>query len=263
MSILTTIVDETRKSVAQRKAVRPVSLLGENISMLPPARDFAGALRQPELSFIAEIKRASPSKGWIRKDLNPAKIARQYEEAGARAISVLTDEEFFKGSLEDLKAVRAAVGLPLLLKDFVVDAYQLYEARAFGADAVLLIAAILNAQQLHDLQSQAGDLGLQCLVEVYEKSEMDRINWPSTQLLGVNNRNLHTFAVDINHSVRLLCQCPPHVVRVSESGLGSAEQLAQIRQHGIDAVLIGESFMRAEHPGQALETLRLSLLQAA
>jgi len=263
MSILTTIIEATRKSVARRRAARPVSQLEERIAALPPTRDFAGALRQPDLSFIAEIKRASPSKGWIRKGLNAAEIARQYEAAGARAVSVLTDEEFFRGSLEDLCLARAAVNLPLLMKDFVVETYQLYEARTCGADAVLLIAAVLSAQQLRALQSQAGELGLQCLVEVYEASEMNRIDWPSTQLLGVNNRNLHTFAVDINHSVTLLRRCPPHVVRVSESGLSDSHQLAHIHRHGIDAVLIGESFMRAKHPGRALEALRRLQLKAA
>lgn len=261
MSILTEIVEETRRSVARRKSSLPISHLEDRISALPPTLDFAGALRRNELSFIAEIKRASPSKGWIRKEINPQQIAWQYEAAGAHAISVLTDEPYFKGSLDDLKAVRSAVRLPLLLKDFVVDAYQLYEARACGADAVLLIASVLSAVELKSLQTQAHELGLECLVEVHQASEMEKICWPSTRILGVNNRNLHTFAVDINHSVCLLRQCPPHVVRVSESGLKTARQLAHIRHRGIDAVLIGESLMRAQHPGQALLSLRLSLQQ--
>ena len=261
MSILTKIVAETRRCVALRKTALPIGKLESQVSTLPRTLDFAESLRQNGLSFIAEIKRASPSKGWIRKDLDPKQIARQYESAGASAISVLTDQSFFKGSLDDLKSVRASVNLPLLLKDFVVDAYQLYEARVCGADAVLLIAAVLRADELRNLQIQAQELGLQCLVEVYEASEMTKIDWELTPLLGVNNRNLHTFAVDINHSVRLLAQCPHHTIRVSESGLGSAGQLAHVQRHGIDAVLIGESFMRANHPGQALRALRRSLQQ--
>lgn len=259
MNILTEIVAETRRSVAKRKAHRSVSELQSLISELPPSLSLAGALRQNGLAFIAEIKRASPSKGWIRQELDPAVIARQYEEAGASAISVLTDEAFFKGSLRDLAAVRSAVRLPLLLKDFVVDAYQLYEARAYGADAALLIAAVLSADELTNLQSQAQELGLQCLVEIYEASELDKIDWERTRILGVNNRDLRTFTVDIDHSVRLLRTCPPHVVRISESGLSSAKQLAHVARNGIDAVLIGESLMRAEKPGRALKDLRTAL----
>lgn len=259
MNILTEIVAETRRSVAKRKARRSVSTLQSLISDLPPTLNFTGALRRSGLAFIAEIKRSSPSKGWIRQELDPKAVARQYEEAGASAISVLTDEAFFKGSLHDLAAVRSAVQIPLLLKDFVVDTYQLYEARAHGADAALLIAAVLSASELQNLQTQAQELGLECLVEIYEASELDKIDWDRTRILGVNNRDLRTFAVDIDHSVRLLRTCPPHVVRISESGLSSAKQLAHVARNGIDAVLIGESLMRAVDPGRALGDLRLAL----
>ena len=261
MSILTKIVETTRRSVEKRKAETPVGELEGQIRTLQPTRDFAGALRQDDLAVIAEIKRASPSKGWIRRNLDPGTIARQYEKASARAISVLTEPQFFKGGLDDLRAARSAVPLPVLRKDFVVDSYQLYEARAHGADAVLLIAAILSARQLRDLQCLAHELGLHCLVEIYEGSELDKIDWNLTRILGVNNRDLRTFEVDINHSIRLLRTCPPDVIKVSESGLSSAGQLAHVSRHGIDAVLIGESLMRMDHPGRALAALRQSYQQ--
>ena len=172
---------------------------------------------------------------------------------------MLTEPSYFQGSLDDLAAVRAQVALPLLRKDFVVDPYQLVEARAYGADAVLLIAAVLDAARLRDLHQTADALGLSCLVELYDVRELDRIDFDLVRILGVNNRDLRTFEVDVDHSLRVFAHVPQGVVRVSESGLRSARELAHLRRHGVDAVLMGETFMRADDPGALLGTLREEL----
>lgn len=255
MSVLDRIVEDTREELARRK--RDVSL-----SRLEGARyfertrlPFAEALRKDELAVIAEIKKASPSKGVIREDFDPVDIAPRYEDAGAAAISVLTEPLHFQGSLDHLESVRGAVGLPLLRKDFIIDVYQLFEARARGADAVLLIAAILDRTHLHDLLQASAALELSALVEVYEPAEIDRIDFDEVSILGVNNRDLRTFEVDIEHSLRVFSHVPPDVVRVSESGLSSARELRHLYEHGVDAVLIGETFMKAGDPGDALARL--------
>jgi indole-3-glycerol phosphate synthase len=183
-------------------------------------------------------------------------LARQYKHGGADAISVLTEPLHFQGSLEYLAAVRHAVDLPLLRKDFIIDPYQLIEARAYGADAVLLIATALERHQLYDLHQAAADLGLECLVEVYDPRELDKLDFTQVKILGVNNRDLRTFEVDIEHSLRTFAQAPDTVVRVSESGLGDAKDLAHLRRNGVHAVLIGETFMRAPHPGEAVRALK-------
>ena len=209
------------------------------------------------MSFIAEIKKASPSKGQIREDFDPASIAQQYAEHDAAAISVLTEPQYFEGSLEHMAWIRAHVPeTPLLRKDFIIDPYQLVEARAVGADAVLLIATALDAGRLSDLHAAATELGLSCLVEVYTEEDLNKIDWDQVTVLGVNNRDLHTFEVDIQNSLRIFEQAPKGVGRVAESGLSDPETLVRLRQAGVNGVLIGEHLMRAEHPGQALSELR-------
>lgn len=257
MTILDKILTDTRALVAHRKATVPVQRLEERPFFHGPTLPLARALRRDHLAVIAEIKRASPSKGLIRADFPVRDLANQYKHGGANAISVLTEPLHFQGSLDYLALVRQTVDLPLLRKDFIVDPYQLIEARAYGADAVLLIAAALDRQELYDLHAAATELGLSCLVEVYDPHELDKLDFDQIQILGVNNRDLRTFEVDIEHSLRTFAMAPDHVVRVSESGLGeSVDDLAHLRRNGIDAVLIGESFMRAPHPGTAVQDLK-------
>lgn len=261
MSILDRIIEDTRALVARRKQTVSARLLDARIALAEPTLPLDVALRQDDLAVLAEIKKASPSQGVIRDDLDVADLARQYEDHGAAAVSVLTEPLHFQGTLDHLERARQTIDLPLLRKDFIIDPYQLLEARAYGADAVLLIAAVLDKAHLHDLQQAAHDLGLDCLVEVYEMEELDRIDFDQVRILGVNNRDLRTFEVDINHSLRVFEQVPHDIVRVSESGLKSADDLAHLRRHGVDAVLIGETFMRAPHPGQHLTRLKASVAQ--
>lgn len=261
-TILDQIVADTRALVAERKARVRLSALEDRAGFDRTPRSLADALRRDDLAFLAEIKKASPSKGVIRADFHPADLAQTYAEHGAAALSVLTEPRHFQGSLEYLEAVRAVVDLPLLRKDFIVDPYQLVEARAYGADAVLLIAAVLERAQLHDLLQAADELGLDSLVELYDPRELDKVDVDQVRILGVNNRDLRTFEVDIDHSLRVFASAPEGIVRVSESGLRKGTQLAHLRTHGIDAVLIGETFMRAPDPGAALARLRDDALAA-
>lgn len=252
-SILDCIVADTRDLVARRKAQTSARELEARPLFEAARRPFAEVLRADDLAVIAEIKKASPSKGIIRTDVDVAAIAGQYDAAGAAAISVLTEPLHFQGALENLALARVHTGRPLLRKDFIIDPYQLVEARAYGADAVLLIAAVLDRPLLHDLYQAASELGLAALVEVYDVQELDRIDFDQVQILGVNNRDLRTFEVDLQHSLRVFAQVPGSVVRVSESGLRTAADLAHLHANGVDAVLIGETFMRAEQPGEALQ----------
>ncbi len=207
--------------------------------------------------IIAEFKRASPSKGEIRSDLSPVTLARAYEAGGAAAISVLTEEDNFRGTLDDLRAVRGSVALPVLRKDFIVDAWQVYEAAAAGADALLLIVAALDDEEIARLRRLTEDeLGMDALVEVHTADEMRRAASCGASIIGVNNRNLHTFAVSIETSVELIAQAPQGALPVSESGLHSAHDLRRLRALGYRGFLIGESLMRAEHPAEALRLLR-------
>ena len=258
VSILDDIIADTRDLVERRKKNTPLSELKQR----PAYEDreplsLAKALKERGLSFIAEIKKASPSKGVIRENFDPASIAQQYVQHGAAAISVLTEPQHFQGSIEHMAWIRAHVpDTPLLRKDFIIDPYQLVEARAMGADAVLLIATALDPGQLSELHAAATELGLSCLVEVYTEDDLDKIDWDQVTILGVNNRDLHTFEVDIENSLRIFEQTPKHVGRVAESGLSDPETLVRLRKAGVNGVLIGEHFMRAEHPGEALSDLR-------
>ncbi|MCC6273743.1 MAG: indole-3-glycerol phosphate synthase TrpC [Deltaproteobacteria bacterium] len=232
---------EDAKERAKDSGYRPLSL--------------AKALREaPGLfSVIAEIKRQSPSKGILRADFDPVAIARDYEAAGAVALSVLTDEHFFGGHLEHLRQVRQAVALPLLRKDFVWDPYQIYVAREAGADAILLIAAMLGRWQMEDLQGLAEELGLSVLVEVHDEAEAGRASGIGAKIVGINNRDLKTFKVDVGLTEELLPKLPAAAVKVSESGLDSVEVLKRLKAAGAEAFLIGEAFMKAPQPGEALK----------
>ena len=212
--------------------------------------DFSG------VSIIAEVKKASPSKGVISHDFDPVRIAENYQEQGAQAISVLTDENFFQGSLEYLMQVREAVTLPVLRKDFLIDTLQIDEALAHGADAILLIAAILDECQIRDFQQQASESGMDSLVEVHDEEELSKALAAGAQLIGINNRNLNDFTVDISTTFRLMKLIPQHIPVVSESGLKSSEDLGLLEEHGAAAALIGETLMRAGKKSNLLSQLR-------
>jgi indole-3-glycerol phosphate synthase len=247
MSFLTEILREKRLDVRARKSARSREGLKGRIADVEPTRGFAAALRRagaPIPRLIAEIKKASPSAGLIRADFDPVRIAKAYQAAGAHALSILTDGPFFQGDLRFLGEVRAAVGLPILQKDFVVDEFQVYEARAMGADAVLLIAAALDEGQIQDYAHLADELGLAVLVEVHSEAELERVV-ETTRLIGINNRDLTTFEADLAITERLMRHVPPGRVVVSESGIASRDDVRRLGDAGVDALLIGETFMRA------------------
>ena len=256
-TVLGTILDDTRALVADRKARVPLAALEARAAYHAPTLSLARALRRADgPTFVAETKRASPSEGVLRSEYDPADIARQYRVAAAAAISVLTEPTHFKGSLDHLAAVRQAVDLPLLRKDFVVDVYQVAEARAYGADAVLLIAAALDPAHLHDLLDAARDLGLGALVEVHDAHELDGLDLDRVDVLGVNSRDLRTFEVDLGRAEAVFPLLPERIVRVAESGIRTAADTARLRAAGADAFLVGSAFMRAPDPGRALAALR-------
>ena len=253
--ILERIVAATTALTAQRRAELPLAGLARLAAAQPAPRDFLAALRQPGISVIAEIKRASPSKGLLRADLDPAALAAVYAAHGAAAISVLTEPNCFQGSLADLAAARAAVTLPLLRKDFIVDPYQVYEARAHGADAFLLIVAALSSPALADLIELGRELGLTALVEVHDEAEVALALAAGAPVVGVNNRNLADFSVDLATTPRLRPLIPPAIPVVGESGIHSAADLARLAAAGVDAVLIGEALVTSADPGARLREL--------
>jgi len=264
MSILDDILRRTRADLPERRAKRPLTELQARCRDLPPPRDFLGALRRPPgppgrrsgpIRVIAEVKKASPSRGVIRPDFSPTDLAHAYRRAGARAISVLTDAPFFQGSLEHLRAVRESVDLPLLRKDFHVDPYQLWEARAAGADAVLLIVAALGPQQLCDLLGLSRELGLAALVEVHDPTELETALTSGARLVGINNRNLRSFAVTLETTFALLPSVPDAVVLVSESGIGEPAQVVRLAEAGVDAILVGEGLLRHAEVEEAFRAL--------
>ncbi len=254
MDILQKIVEQSKEDLEKRS--RKVSLRDfESFEMFErERRPFSDSLnREGTVSVIAEVKKASPSKGIIRDDFDPLKIAEAYINNGASAISVLTDEPFFKGSLEYLRAISRISPLPVLRKDFLIDPYQIKEARAYGADAVLLIATICEGSQLSELLAAAKEFGLQALVECYYDEEVDSLNWDEVEIVGVNNRNLSTFEVDLHRGINLLNKAPSHIVRVSESGIHKPADLQILLQNSIHSALIGEYFMRQPDIGKALK----------
>ncbi len=255
-TILDKIVATKREEIARAKATTPLADLEASLDVAPPARDFFAALMEPsEISLIAEVKKASPSKGVIRDDFHPVEIATTYEKHGAACISVLTDEQYFQGSLDYLKAVRAAVAIPVLRKDFIVDPYQVVEARAAGADAVLLIAECLDDDQLKLLHDQIVSLGMTPLVELYDPANLSRVVDAGARLIGVNNRNLHTFEVDIDHTLRLREQIPAERAVVGESGIRTREDAERLQTAGVAAMLVGETLMREPDIGAAVDRL--------
>jgi len=258
-TILETIVARKQQEIRQRKLLRPQTELAAAAKTMALPRGFAAALRRKVDAgypgVIAEIKKASPSKGVIRKDFDPVAIARSYEQAGAACLSVLTDEDFFQGSDDYLQAARAAAALPVLRKDFIIDPYQVYETRALGADCLLLIVSALQAAELSDLKDLAASLSLDVLVEVHDAEELETAMSLHPQMVGINNRNLKTFETNLQNTLDLLPRIPDDVLTVTESGIHTVEDVTTMRQHGVHAFLVGEAFMRADDPGAALRAL--------
>ena len=254
--ILDEIVARRRKQLAREIAAVPPDEIQRRAAKAPAPRNFAGVLERSGLSVIAEVKKASPSKGVICEDFHPAQIAQTYEKAGADALSVLTEEHYFQGSAAYLQEIRKAVSLPILRKDFIIDPYQIYEARAIGADAVLLIAAILDDETLTGFLKLAGNLGLACLTEVHDENELARAIRLDCPIIGINNRNLKTFEVSLDTTGRLAGQVPAGRTVVSESGIKTNADMRTVREQGADAVLIGETLMRSGNVAAALDELR-------
>ena len=248
------LVGAARAGVERRRAEVPLQDLESRLGERPEQRPFGEALTRPGLSVIAEFKRRSPSAGEIR-DADPAELARAYEEGGAAALSVLTDESHFGGSLDDLREARRACELPILQKDFIVDRYQLYEAAVAGADAILLIVAALDLGRLGELYSAARGLDLDCLVEVHRESELENALAADAQVIGINNRNLDDMSVDVDTTFELITDVPAGKTVVSESGISDRAILRELDDVGVDAVLIGEALMRAEDPAAKVREL--------
>lgn len=255
-TILDEIVAHKRTEVeAARQRVRDDELLAA-LETAPPVRDFRAALlRDPRPGLIAEVKKASPSAGVIRADFSPVGIARAYENAGAHCLSVLTDEKYFQGHLDFLREIRQQVAIPVMRKEFIIDRYQILEARAAGADCVLLIAECLDDEQLPDLHHYAGELGMATLIELYEPDNLPRVLSTGANLIGINNRDLRSFVTTLEHTFDLLPQIPEHVLLVSESGIRSHDDIVRLRNAGVGGVLVGESLMRQAEIGDAVRSL--------
>lgn len=254
--ILEKIVTQTKEDIQKRKFKFSISSFQSFEDYERTRRPFAESLvKENCVRVIAEIKKASPSKGLIRADFNPEKHAEQYMKGGAAALSVLTDKPFFQGDLLYMQLVSRMSEIPVLRKDFIVDPFQIEEARAFGADAILLIATILEPNQITELIHCAKEIGLECLVECYDETDFAKLDFNWVKVLGVNNRNLDTFEVNVHQGIKLLHQAPKGVVTVSESGLSTPNDLELLASEGINAALIGEHFMRQPDPGLALESI--------
>ncbi|MCH2114560.1 MAG: indole-3-glycerol phosphate synthase TrpC [Pirellulales bacterium] len=255
-TILDRIITTKRQEVEQARALVPGTELRKQIEQADPPLSFFEALARPgPIRLIAEVKKASPSAGVIRADFDAAAIARAYADHGATCISVLTDEKYFGGGLHHLRQVRAAVALPLLRKDFIIDSYQLLEARAAGADAVLLIAECLDDCNLRKLHNEAVELGLTPLVELYDRANLKRVLDAGASLVGVNNRNLHTFEVDLKHALRMRDEIPNECLLVAESGIKTRADAEQLEAAGVEAMLVGETLMRSPDIGTAVQGL--------
>ena len=253
--ILARITAHKRTEVTARRAETSLATLRRRAESAVPVRGFLNALKTNRPAVIAEIKRASPSAGVIRADFDPAAIAQSYQDAGAACLSVLTDERFFQGAERHLCAARAACRLPALRKDFIVDSYQVYETRAIGADCLLLIVAALDAVQLAELAQLAREIGLDVLIEVHNRHELDSALALEPQLLGINNRNLATFETRLNTTIDLLDAVPSGVTVVAESGIHTPDDVQRLREAGVEAFLVGTAFMREPDPGAALQRL--------
>ncbi len=257
--ILQKILRRKVEEVVERSAKLSSRELAKQAEAIAPARGFVHAIenkiRQGQAAVIAEVKKASPSKGLLRENFHPAEIANSYENGGAACLSVLTDADFFQGSEEYLKQAREACNIPVLRKDFIIDPYQVYEARAIGADCILLIVAALGDVLLVELSQLAHHLGMDVLVEVHDAQELERALDLPLKLIGINNRNLRTFETSLQTTIDLLADIPDGKVVVTESGIHSAEDVKLMRDHKVNAFLVGEAFMRAPEPGQALSSL--------
>lgn len=258
-TVLQRILDRKREEVSERRRSVSFAALEERANAQSEARDFVAAIADRialgEPAVIAEVKKASPSKGVIRPDFHPAQIAASYERGGATCLSVLTDIDFFQGADAYLQAARAACNLPVLRKDFVVDPYQVVEARALGADCILLIVAALSDDQLDELNDVALQWGLHVLVEVHDRDELERAIPLGNRLLGINNRNLHNFETTLQTTIDLLDDLPDDCIVVTESGIHTPQDVALMREHHVNAFLVGEAFMRAKDPGAELQRL--------
>ena len=257
--ILKKIVAVKHEEIAQASQKKSLAMVRADAESRVLTRDFVGAIQQKiqqgQAAVIAEIKKASPSKGVLRADFIPADIAQSYAEHGAACLSVLTDAQFFQGSVDYLKQARASCDLPVLRKDFMVDAYQVYEARAMGADCILLIAACLDDAQMKDLEAIARGLDMAVLVEVHDAEELNRALKLKTPLVGINNRNLRTFEVSLDTTIGMLKDVPADRILVTESGILTTDDVQKMRDAKVNAFLVGEAFMRAPEPGQALADL--------
>ena len=253
MSVLASIIEGVREDLAARRL--PMGQLQEALETAPTVRDCLPFLISSEMSVIAEVKRSSPSKGALAPISDPAGLAAQYEEAGAHVVSVLTEQRRFGGSLSDLDAVRKAIDLPILRKDFMVDEYQFYEARAHGADVVLLIVAALSKNQLEDYFHLSTELGMRSLIEVHTNDELERALEISPEIIGVNSRNLKTLEVDARAFAELIPQIPSNIARVAESGISTREEVVFAQECGATAILVGEALVRSESPTVAINQL--------
>lgn len=255
MSILDKIVKHKKKEVEERKNLYPIKLLEKSIYFESPAVSLKKYLLRPDKSgIIAEFKRKSPSKGYINRYAEPEEVSISYMQAGASALSVLTDKEFFAGSCEDLKTVRKFNFCPVLRKDFIIDEYQIIEAKSIGADAVLLIASILGEKEIVELEKLAFSFGLEVLHEVHKLDELHKLDLDSEKIIGVNNRNLSNFTTDIRTSISLAKHIPDDFVKVSESGINQAVTVKELKNHGFNGFLIGENFMKTSDPGAACKS---------
>jgi len=258
MNQLDLIIESTKETVKKSISFRSIASLEEDFEKYNK-RGFEDAIMsrvsKKETAIIAEIKKASPSKGLIREDFEPIKISKEYEEGGATCLSILTDEPFFQGKLEYLDSVRSSCELPILRKDFMIDLYQIYETKAYGGDCILLIVAALDIIQLKDFSQLARELNLDILIEVHSEDELNEALSINSKLIGINNRDLTTFEVDKNLAIKLARQIPKDVIAISESGISSREDILSSKEQGIHSFLIGESFMRKPNPGNALKDI--------
>lgn len=261
-TILKKILARKVEEIAERCAQRPLSALEAAIADADPCRGFVDSMQrklaQGRSAVIAEIKKASPSKGVIREDFDPVSIAQSYQAGGAACLSVLTDVDFFQGSDRYLMQARAACELPVIRKDFIIDPYQIFEARAIGADCILLIVAALNDSQLTQLNDCARALGMDVLIEVHNRDELMRSLPLGNTLVGINNRDLHHFETSLTNTYQLLDDIPSDRIVVTESGIHTSEDIEAMRKHSVDAFLVGEAFMRADEPGERLRELFFS-----
>ena len=256
MDILGEIVSYKKKRIAEKKRKIPLAKLRDRITKLPPARDFKEAISLPgKINLICEIKRASPSSGLICRDFNPKKIARTYERNGAAAVSVLTEEKYFLGDILHLFSVKESVNIPILRKDFIIDEYQLYESRAFGADAVLLIASLLDVEDIVKFIKISKNMGMETLIEVHCEEDLEKALFTPAEIIGINNRNLKDFTIDLNVTKNLMKKIPREKRVVSESGIKRREDVLLLKNTGINGILIGQVLLESEDIGKKLEEL--------